>query len=207
MAKKKQIGRRVEGWKAKSWYKVYAPDMLGKTYLGDTIAASPDQVVGRVMGTTLGEVVNDYGKQHVKIRLRISNVAGDAAYTEFIGHEISRDYLRSMVKRRTSRIDCHIPYVTRDGRRVMVTVTVFTLSRAEESQEHAIRKMVTESILAQLPAGDVNVLLNGVLSGEITKELFKQAKMIYPVRRIEITKSKVEVTGPALAAAAAAAAA
>jgi small subunit ribosomal protein S3Ae len=207
MAKKKQIGRRVEGWKAKSWYKVYAPDILGKTYLGDTIAADPNQVVGRVMGTTLGEVVNDYGKQHVKIRLRINSVAGDAAYTEFVGHEISRDYLRSMVKRRTSRIDCHIPYVTRDGKRVMLTVTAFTLSRAEESQEHAIRKMITESILALLPAGDINTLINGILSGDISKELFKQAKLIYPIRRIEITKSKVEVPGQALAAAAAAAAA
>ena len=41
MAKKKQIGRRVEGWKAKSWYKVYTPDQLGKYYLGDTIANDP----------------------------------------------------------------------------------------------------------------------------------------------------------------------
>ncbi len=37
MAKKKQVGRRVEGWKAKSWYKVYVPDNLGKMYIGDTI--------------------------------------------------------------------------------------------------------------------------------------------------------------------------
>ncbi|MGB8821393.1 MAG: 30S ribosomal protein S3ae, partial [Methanoregula sp.] len=29
MAKKKQVGRRVEGWKAKSWFKVYTPDNLG----------------------------------------------------------------------------------------------------------------------------------------------------------------------------------
>ncbi|MFA6672731.1 MAG: 30S ribosomal protein S3ae, partial [Methanoculleus sp.] len=30
MAKKKQVGRRLEGWKAKKWYRVYVPDAFGK---------------------------------------------------------------------------------------------------------------------------------------------------------------------------------
>ena len=62
MAKKKQVGRRVEGWKAKNWYQVFAPENLGKTYIGDTIANDPENVVGRVMQTTLGEIINDYCK-------------------------------------------------------------------------------------------------------------------------------------------------
>ena len=48
MAKKKQAGRRVEGWKAKSWYKVYTPEVLGKTYIGDTIANDAEGVVGKI---------------------------------------------------------------------------------------------------------------------------------------------------------------
>ncbi|HQC12870.1 MAG TPA: 30S ribosomal protein S3ae, partial [Methanoregulaceae archaeon] len=48
MARKKQVGRRVEGWKTKSWYKVYTPDNLGKVYIGDTIANDAENVVGRV---------------------------------------------------------------------------------------------------------------------------------------------------------------
>ena len=93
MARKKQIGRRVEGWKAKSWYKVYTPDQLGKYYIGDTISNDPEGVVGRVMQTTLGEVINDYSRQNVKMRFRIASVAGDSAYTEFIGHEVTKDCL------------------------------------------------------------------------------------------------------------------
>lgn len=42
MAKrKKQVGRRVEGWKAKNWYKVYAPEYFDRAYLGETIAVTP----------------------------------------------------------------------------------------------------------------------------------------------------------------------
>ena len=193
MAKKKQIGRRVEGWKAKSWYKVYTPDQLGKYYLGDTIANDPESVVGRVMQTTLGEIINDYARQNVKMRFRVANVAGDAAYTEFVGHEVTRDYLRSLVKRRTSRIDAHIPVTTKDGKSLLLTVTCYTLTRANDSQTHAIRSIITKYVLEQVQNGDMNAFVNTIVTGEISKELFKMLKTVFPIRRVEIIKSKVEI--------------
>ena len=72
MEKKKQVGRRVEGWKAKSWYKIYTPESLGKAYIGDTIASDPESVVGRIIQTTLGEILNEYSRQNVKMKLHIA---------------------------------------------------------------------------------------------------------------------------------------
>ena len=191
MARKKQVGRRVEGWKTKSWYKVYTPENLGKAYIGDTIANDAENVVGRVMQTTLGEITNDYAKQNVKMRFRIASVAGDSAYTEFMGHELTRDYLRSMVKRRTSRIDCNVPVTTKDSKKVSLTVTCYTLSRANLSQAHAIRGAIAEKVRSHASEGDFNDLINGIVTGEISKEVFKSIKEIFPVRRVEIIKSKV----------------
>jgi small subunit ribosomal protein S3Ae len=191
MAKKKQVGRRVEGWKAKSWYKVYTPDSLGKVYIGDTIANDPDSVMGRVMRTTLGEIINDYARQNVKMKFRVSNVTGDAAYTEFIGHELTRDYLRSLVKRRTSRIDAQVPITTKDGKKVDLTVTCYTLTRANLSQTHAIRGLMAGKVQEIAKDVDFNGLLNGIVTGEISKELFKSVKPLFPVRRVEVIKSKV----------------
>src|SRR5512136_1686439 len=200
MAKKKQVGRRVEGWKAKSWFKVHVPDNLGKAYIGDTIANDAESVVGRIMQATLGEITNDYAKQHMKMSFKIANVTGDAAYTEFVGHEVTRDYLRSLVKRRTSRIDCHVTGATKDGKSIHLTVTCYTLSRANLSQSHAIRDTIMKFTLEQMKANDLSGLIGGIVSGEISKELFKQVKGIFPIRRVEIIKSKVEtpasVTAP-----------
>jgi small subunit ribosomal protein S3Ae len=192
MAKKKQVGRRVEGWKAKSWFKVHVPDNLGKAYIGDTIANDAQSVVGRIMTATLGEITNDYAKQHVKMSFKIQTVTGDAAYTEFVGHEVTRDYLRSLVKRRSSRIDCQVPLVTKDGKKVRLTICCYTFARANLSQEHAIRDAITKAVAAQVSAWDLTTLLNGIVSGEISRDLFKAVKTIYPTRRVEIIKSKVE---------------
>jgi small subunit ribosomal protein S3Ae len=199
MAKKKQVGRRVEGWKAKSWFKVHTPDTLGKVYIGDTIANDSESAVGRVMTATLGEIVNDYAKQHVKMSFKIATVTGDAAYTEFVGHEVTRDYLRSLVKRRSSRIDTIVPVTTRDGKKVRLTICTYTFARANLSQEHAIRNAIMAAVAAQAQAWDLTALLNGIVSGEISRDLFKAVKTIYPTRRVEIIKSRVEpvATAPA----------
>lgn len=193
MAKKKQAGRRVEGWRAKSWYKVYSPEVLGKTYIGDTIANDAENVVGRIMQTTLGEIINDYARQNVKVKFRIAEVAGDSAYTEFLGHELSRDYMRSMIKRRTSRIDCHVPVMTKDGKKLDLTVTCFTLTRANLSQVHAIRNLISTMVGRIGTESEMNAIINGIVNGEISREVFKAVKPLFPVRRVEVIKSKVGV--------------
>ena len=192
MAKKKQVGRRVEGWKAKSWFKVHVPDNLGKAYIGDTIANDAESVVGRIMTATLGEITNDYAKQHMKMSFKIATVTGDAAYTEFVGHEVTRDYLRSLVKRRSSRIDCIVPVTTKDNKKVRLTICCYTFARANISQEHAIRNAIVQAVAVQAQAWDLNTLLSGIVSGEISRDLFKAVKTIYPTRRVEIIKSRVE---------------
>ncbi len=192
MVKKKQVGRRVEGWKAKSWFRVHVPDNLGKVYIGDTIANDAESVVGRIMTATLGEITNDYAKQHMKMSFKIATVTGDAAYTEFVGHEVTRDYLRSLVKRRSSRIDCIVPVTTKDNKKVRLTICCYTFARANISQEHAIRNAIAQAIAVQAQAWDMNTLLTGIVSGEISRDLFKVVKTIYPTRRVEVIKSKVE---------------
>jgi small subunit ribosomal protein S3Ae len=192
MARRKQIGRRVEGWKAKSWYSVYAPEYFDKIKIGETVSADPDKVIGRVMQTTLGEMTNDYGKQYIKMRFKINNVAGDAGYTDFIGHLVTRDYLRALVKRRTSRIDCPALVTTKDGKKIRLTITCLTLSRANVSQAHSIRKTLNEQITAMAKESSFEALTKGIVLGDIARELFRSVKDIYPVRRVEIIKSKVE---------------
>jgi small subunit ribosomal protein S3Ae len=192
MAKKSQVGRKIEGWKAKAWYRIHVPEVFGKSYIGDTISGDPETVMGRILQTTLGEIIQDYTKQHIKIRVKVTSVAGDAAYTEFVGHELTRDYMRSMVKRRTSRIDTILPVTTKDGKVLRITMTCLTLTRANLSQVHAIRSTMTQFIQSYAAQREFPAFVKDMVSGEITKELFKLVKPIYPLRRVEMIKSRVE---------------
>ncbi|WOF15633.1 30S ribosomal protein S3ae [Methanoplanus sp. FWC-SCC4] len=190
MAKRKQLGRRVEGWKAKSWFKVFAPEVFDKAYLGETISDEPEKVYGRVMQTTLGEMTQDYSKQNIKMRFKVNEVAGDSAYTDFVGHEVTKDYLRAMVKRRTSRIDSIVLAATKDGRKIRVTTTCFTINRADASQQHTIRKEITDYILAKAKEQTYDQFVKDMVMGEISRDVFKNVKKIHPTRRVEVIKSK-----------------
>ncbi len=144
------------------------------------------------MRTTLGEMTSDYSKQNIKMNFKVTNVAGDAAYTEFVGHEVTKDYLRSMVKRRTSRIDSLVLLTTKEGRRIRVTATCFTISRAEMSQAKAIRSTITQYLIAKSSTMTYEQFVRDMVLGELSREIFKIVKKIYPTRRVEVIKSKGE---------------
>ncbi|HVP96245.1 MAG TPA: 30S ribosomal protein S3ae, partial [Methanoregula sp.] len=81
---------------------------------------------------------------------------------------------------------------TKDTKKVRLTISCYTFARANIAQEHALRNAITAALAAQAQAWDLNALVNGIVSGEISKDLFKSVKTLYPTRRVEIIKSKVE---------------
>jgi len=192
MARKKQSGgRKLEGWKAKSWFKVFAPDFLGKQSIGEIISSNPENVPGRVLTVSLGELIQDYSKQNVRASFRIMNVAGDAAYTQFNGHEMTKEFIRAMVKKRASRIDSTITITPLgSGRELQVTITAFTINRARLSQVHEIRAMMVKVVEDYAKEADFESFVSAMLKGDLSKKMFEACKPIFPIRRIEIIKSE-----------------
>jgi len=82
---------------------------------------------------------------------------------------------------------------------VRLTISCYTFARANIAQEHALRNAILASVAAQAQAWDMNALVSGIVSGEISKDLFKAVKTLYPTRRVEIVKSKVEPAAAAVA--------
>ncbi|MDR0439056.1 MAG: 30S ribosomal protein S3ae [Methanocalculaceae archaeon] len=192
MARKKQSGgRKVEGWKAKSWFKVYAPEFLGKQLIGEIVSSDTANLSGRVLLVSLGEIIQDYSKQNVKISFKINDVAGDAAYTQFRGHEMTKDFIRAMVKRRASRIDSTITIQPFGSvRELQVTITAFTINHARLSQIHEIRAMMVKIVQNFAKETDFDSFVTAMIKGEISKKMIEACKPLFPIRKIEIIKSE-----------------
>jgi len=192
MARKKQSGgRKLEGWKAKSWIKVYAPEFLGKQFIGEIISSNPENIPGRVMTVSLGELIQDYSKQNVRTSFKIMNVGGDAAYTQFNGHEMTKEFVRAMVKKRASRIDSTITITPLGSdRELQVTITAFTINHARLSQVHEIRAMMVKVVEDAAKEADFETFVSTMLKGDLSKKMFEACKPIFPIRRIEIIKSE-----------------
>ena len=184
----------------KRWYTIMAPEMFDRAELGETPADEPEQVYDRTIQTTLGELQNDPSENNTKLTFQISDVGSDTAYTEFVQHELTRDYLRSLTRRGTSKVDAFITVLTTDDYRVQVQPVAYTTKSADHSQEHAIRKTMIELVEEAAEERTFEGLVDSIVEGRLSSAIYGEAKTIYPLRRVEIQKTRVEAKPEEVAA-------
>ncbi len=184
----------------KRWYTVHAPEQFDRAELGETLAEEPEQVLGRTVETTLGELTDDAGENNTKLTFNITDVGSDAAYTEFIKHELTRDYMRSLVRRGASKIDGYVTVLTADDYRVQLQPVAYTTKKADDSQERAIRRVMIDRIQEAGQERTFEDLVDGVINGRLSSAIYSDAKTIYPLRRVEIAKLTLEARPEEIAA-------
>ena len=172
----------------KRWYTVLAPESFDRAELGETTANEPEQVLERTIETTLGELTDDAGANNVKLTFRITDVGSDSAYTEFIKHELTRDYLGSLVRRGASKIAAYMTVRTSDDYRIRVQPVAFTTKKANDSQERAIRRRMMELVREAARERTFEEFTDSVVYGRLSSALYGEARTIYPLRRVEIGK-------------------
>ena len=182
---------------------VVAPDYFGNVELGSVPTDDPEKLVGRVLDATLYDITNDFAHQYLKMYFQVLGVDGKTANTVFKGHEYSRDYLRSLVRRRTTRVDTILNVVTKEGYGVRVAVCAFTLNRAKTSQEAVIRSIMKRVVNEKAAVLTFDQFAQEVVLGKIASDIYNEAKKVAPLRHVGIRKSKL-VSQPAEIAVAAA---
>ncbi|MGC9781097.1 MAG: 30S ribosomal protein S3ae [Candidatus Heimdallarchaeota archaeon] len=189
--KERESRRVVDKFTLKTWYKILTPEMFGGEEIAETPSAEPEYVIGRTLNTTLMELTGDYKKMHVKITFKVSKVKGDNAYSEFHGHEYTRDYLRSMIRRRRTRIDGIFNVITKDGAKIRASVIALTPFRCKTSHERAIRKIMDESITKRAARTPYEPFVKDLVAGKIATAIYKKARKIHPIQNVDVWKSRV----------------
>lgn len=184
--------RRIrDKWRSKGWYAVTSPPYFGNTELGSIPTDDPDKLVGRIMDATLYDLTNDFAHQYLKMYFQVLKVEGKTAHTIFKGHEYSRDYLRSLVRRRTTRVDQIVSVTTKDGYKLRVAVCAFTLARIKTTQERVIRMTMKQIIGEKASALTFDQFVQELVLGKIASDVYNETKKIAPLRHVGIRKSRL----------------
>ena len=175
--------RRVrDKWRSKVWYTVVSPPYFGGVELATIPADDPSKLIGRVIESTLYDLTSDFAHQYMKIYFKVIDVDGKKVSTIFKGHEYSRDYLRSLVRRRTTRVDGIFNVTTKDGYRYRIRVGVFTTKRITNSRKKAIRRYVFKVLDEWAKKTDNETFIKDMLFGNIDEEIKKVSRKVYPIR-------------------------
>ncbi len=179
--------------KVKKWYTILAPKLFKEVPIGETIcdAGEEQYLIGRTVEATVADLTGDIMKMHMKLIFQISDVKGENCYTVFKGFMLTRDYIRSLIRRKTTRVESIKNYITKDGWHIRIRALVILNGRAKTSQEEAARKIIEEVLERNVKNLTMDELLMKIINNQIQEEIGKEVKKIKPPKNVEIRKIKV----------------
>ncbi len=180
-------------WRAKEWYDVYAPAYFGEKKVASIPCSDPVKVIGRVVETTLYDITNDFSHQSQKLYFLVANVKGTRADTILKGHEYAADYLRSLVRRGSTRIDAIFNVTSKDQYVTRASVVAFTRDRVNANQQHLIRSIMRKTIEEKADTLAYDQLCHEMVLGIFGSEIYNLAKKVSPLRHVGVRKSKLMI--------------
>ena len=191
-ARSRAAARKVKDrWKAKNWYNVLAPASFDNVTIAETLADDPSKLTDRVTEISMQDLTNDFRKSHIKLYFKVNQIEDNNAKTAYIGHTLTSDYLRRMIRRRRSKIDAVYDAKTRDGARLRIKPFATTDRRIQNSQKKIIRLTMRKTILSKAKSMTLSEFIKYIIEGKLGSDIYKACKKFYPVRRIEIYKTEV----------------
>jgi small subunit ribosomal protein S3Ae len=178
-------------WRAKEWYKIFAPEMFSKMQLGETPSETPDWVMGRIIEATVQDLTGDFSKMHIKLKFKVNNVTGLDAHTMFYGHDLTSDYVRRLTRRKRTKTDAVVDVTTKDAWDIRVKPMGVSEQRIQASQETAIRNIMRDEIKKAASEVTIGEFVRMLIMGDLAKRVSDASKIIVPIKRIEIRKSEV----------------
>lgn len=178
-------------WRLKEWYSIFTPSYFGATSVAVIPTDSAQKLVGKVVETTLYDITNDFSHQSVKLYFLVVSVNDGQAQTILKGHEYSTDYLRSLVRRGSNRLDGIFAASSKDRYTVRVYVVAFTHDRIKSSQEKGIREIMRRICVEKASTLDYSQLCHEIVLGKLGSDIYNEAKKIAPLRHVGVRKSKL----------------
>ena len=172
-----------------------APEIFGKVAVASIPALDPSQLAKRTVEITLYDITGDLTHVNTKLKFQIYKVDGTSAYTFVKGVELMRDYLRSLTRRKSSKIALIHNITTKDGVKLRVTAITWTQFRCKTSQKKAVRssmKEVLESVAPQMAFDDfIRLAVFSDQEGSLAQQMLGKVKKICSIRKVEVAKVKV----------------
>ena len=179
-------------WKEKRWVTVFAPESFNNIPIAYVPITSDKTAVGRVVEVTLFDILKGDPSQHqYKLFFQINKVTEEKATTVFKRYEYAKEFLRSLIRRGSSRINFVIDTKTKDG--YVFRIKILTLSHRElnTSRKHALRLEAKKQIEKIVPQMTIDEFVQAACYGKINSDIMAATKKIIRVRHVGLEKVRL----------------
>ena len=179
-------------WKEKKWVSVSAPDSFNNVPLEDIPITDEEKAKGRVIEVTLFDILKgDPSQYQYKLYFQIDKVVGEKATTIFKRYEYAKEFLRSLVRRGSSKINFVIDAKTKDGYVFRIKVIALSHRELNSSRQHALRLIAREIIEKSVPNMTIDEFVQASCYNKINSDIMAATKKIIHLRHVGLEKVKL----------------
>ncbi len=182
------IQKKVDNWRLKKWFSVYAPKAFNDALLGEVPAKDEKSAIGRKIKIGLNVLTNNPQNSYTNLFFKITDIQGDKAQTSLVRMEILFSYMRTMVRRYRSVSLAVVKGTTKDGKAVVLKPIVVTAQRNTNTRVSGIRKEMTAQLSAYITENDSDAIVRSIIEGKLQHELFAKLRHIAPLGKVEIKR-------------------
>lgn len=190
MARRKT--RVKDKWREKRWITVLAPDSFNNVPVAYIPITDDENAVGRVVEVTLYDILKGDQSQHqYKIFFQINKIQGNSATTIFKKYEYAKEFLRSVVRRGSSKINYIVDAKTKDGFIFRLKLIILTHRQLNTSRKHALRLIAKDVIDKTIPQMTIEQFVQATCYGKINSDIMAAAKKLIRIRHVGFEKVKL----------------
>lgn len=190
MARRKT--RVKDKWREKKWVTVLAPDSFNNVPIAYVPITDDENASGRVVEVTLFDILKGDPSQHqYKIYFQIDKVQDDKATTIFKRYEYAKEFLRSLIRRGSSKINFIIDAKTKDGYVFRLKVIALTHRQLNTSRKHALRLIARDIIEKTVPEMTIDQFVQATCYGKINSDIMAATKKLIRMRHVGLEKVKL----------------
>ena len=190
MARRK--GRVKDKWREKKWITVNAPDSFNNVPIAYVPITDDENASGRVLEVTLYDILKGDPSQHqYKMYFQLDKVQDEKASSIFKRFEYSKEFLRSLVRRGSSKINFIIDVKTKDGYIFRIKVIALTHRQLNTSRKHALRLIARDIINKTVPEMTIDEFVQATCYGKINSDIMAAAKKVIRIRHVGLEKVKL----------------
>ena len=182
-------------WKEKRWVTVLAPDAFNNVPIAYIPITNDENAKGRVIEITLFDILKGDPSQHqYKIFFQIDKVTKEKATTIFKKYEYAKEFLRSLIRRGSSKINFVLDTKTKDGFIFRVKVIALSHRELNTSRKHALRIIAKDVIEKTVPHMTIDQFVQASCYGKINSDIMAATKKIIHLRHVGLEKVKLTRT-------------
>ncbi len=185
-------------WKEKKWVTVLAPDAFNNIPIAYIPVTSDETAKGRVLEVTLFEILKGDPSQHqYKLFFQVDKVNQEKATTIFKRYEYAKEFLRSLIRRGSSRINFILDAKTKDGYIFRIKMLALSHRELNTSRKHALRLIAKDVLEKTVRNMTLDQFVQASCYGKINSDIMAAAKKVIHLRHVGLEKVKLVRTAEA----------